>query len=592
MPRRKSLSDVARMVVDELVDPDQVGTPTTLDELLGAFAKGTRLCVVLADAHMTAIEEEMDVRPDMADTITAMELKEKAMALIGLPAAGQALIKHVILFQYSHERKVLDLSQVSSTTWHTLICAAADVQGDAQREIQFCEAVGVLTGQVRHGALGECLPQDGGEVGLQPRAEHLDNNNIWTLFAVLLQKGLLPGARACDGILPTDHSWKPTPADCIEGGSALLSGLHGRTDLNGQECRLIRWVDDAQRWAVELMHSGERVRVQPKNLSQTFAAYEGYAAGGVPLPRVPAANTGACWNCGVAPEDGATFLCCARCQRDKVVRVARYCSKACQVAAWSEHKQWHKQHAKGQALRVEHTKAHRIQPFVSLNFKEPWLQCVSRGNRAMHDGNFKCAAKEYQKAITLAPHEPMPYFELGVVYSSSGFPNMAGPAFVESMSLYSYGCQEWALAAASAIEAYTGVGSLQPDVRPQWMKSFQGLKENSLKIVDALVNGKAAPEASHHRYMGNGRVAKAKLNSNGTGHLEIADFKSRAWACRGAVLAKSNDRDELREAQQCYQNAADVLPADDPNRYMRVARAVQLRNVVAEFDAISIAAIK
>jgi tetratricopeptide (TPR) repeat protein len=198
----------------------------------------------------------------------------------------------------------------------------------------------------------------------------------------------------------------------------------------------------------------------------------------------------------------------------------------------------------------------------------------------MHDRDFKHAAKEYSKAIALAPHEPAAYFELGVAYGSSGLPQMAGPAFVESMGLYSHGCQEWAFAAASAIEAYTGLGHLAvtlPDTRPKWMKTFEGLKANSRKIIDALAHNKATHEASRTKYQGNGRVTKARLNN---ACLEIADFKSRAWACRGNVLASSNDMSDLREAQQCYQNAADVLPADDPNRYMRVARAVQLRNVL------------
>jgi hypothetical protein len=77
----------------------------------------------------------------------------------------------------------------------------------------------VLTGQVRHGALtGDA--EDGDEKG-RP-------DNVWVLFAVLLQKGLLPGARARDGVSPREASWKPMPADLIEGGSAVLSGLRGR----------------------------------------------------------------------------------------------------------------------------------------------------------------------------------------------------------------------------------------------------------------------------------------------------------------------------------------------------------------------------
>ena len=588
MPRF-TLSDMCRSMVDEMDNPDHVGTPTTLNELLDAFAIGTPLCVVLVDAHWTAIEKGLDARSD-AGKLTAMALGEDGMTRMGLPPAGQAVIKHAVFFQYypqgadqpaareqsddeeaQHRVGELKVRDYSSMTSHFVICAAADVQGDARRELHFCKAVGVLTGQVRHGMFtsdGPLLQSEDSHCRLQ----------IWSLIAVLLQKGLLPGVRACDGIRPHEHSWKPTPADYIEGGSAVLSGLQGRPELNGQECRLITWIEDAQRWAVELVKSGERVRVQPKNLSRTMAAYEGYGAGGAPLTRVPKAGTGECWHCGALPEDGETFPCCERCKRDKVIRVARYCSKACQAAAWPEHKQWHAQQAKGRALRVEHSEAHRTEPFVSLTFKEPWLQSMSLGNRAMHDSDFKRAAKEYSKAVTLAPHEPAPYFELGVAYSSSGLPQMAGPAFVQAMGLYSHGCQEWALAAASAIEAYTGMGNVAlPDVRPKWMKTFAGLKANSLKIVAALVHNKAAPEASRNKYMGNGRVTKATLNGT---TFEFADFKSRAWACRGAVLANSNDMSDLREAQRCYQNAADVLPADDPNRYMRVARAVQLRNVL------------
>eukprot|EP00966_Prymnesium_polylepis_P310809 7181089-Prymnesium_polylepis.1 len=58
-------------------------------------------------------------------------------------------------------------------------------------------------------------------------------------------------------------------------------------------------------------------------------------------------------------------------------------------------------------------------------------------------------------------------------------------------------------------------------------------------------------------------------------------MQSRAWGCRGTVLSISPDTADIEEAQRCFQKAADVLPSDDPNRYLRVSMAVHLRDALA-----------
>jgi hypothetical protein len=138
-----SLSAMCRSMVDGLENPDQVGTPATLDELLRAFAIGTPLCVVLVDAHWAAIEKELDVRRDIADKVTATELQENVMTMMGLPPEGQALINHALIFHHdaqdterhtqpaaSEQSNVEDAAHEeaavrSSMTCHMVVCAAA-----------------------------------------------------------------------------------------------------------------------------------------------------------------------------------------------------------------------------------------------------------------------------------------------------------------------------------------------------------------------------------------------------------------------------------------------------------------------------------
>ena len=52
-------------------------------------------------------------------------------------------------------------------------------------------------------------------------------------------------------------------------------------------------------------------------------------------------NYHCCSQCGAPPEPGRKLLCCARCV-DEGLDPHRYCSKKCQLASWSSHKQWHR----------------------------------------------------------------------------------------------------------------------------------------------------------------------------------------------------------------------------------------------------------
>lgn len=54
------------------------------------------------------------------------------------------------------------------------------------------------------------------------------------------------------------------------GCTASIDGLVGRADLNGQTAKLLHYVEDAGRWAVEV--KAERVRVKPANLTLVSAA--------------------------------------------------------------------------------------------------------------------------------------------------------------------------------------------------------------------------------------------------------------------------------------------------------------------------------
>lgn len=69
--------------------------------------------------------------------------------------------------------------------------------------------------------------------------------------------------------------WEPSDAVCID-------GLRARPDLNGQTGVLLRWMAEAERWGVEVVATGERVKVRPENLRRIGALpVAALAAGGV-----------------------------------------------------------------------------------------------------------------------------------------------------------------------------------------------------------------------------------------------------------------------------------------------------------------------
>ena len=48
---------------------------------------------------------------------------------------------------------------------------------------------------------------------------------------------------------------------------ARISGLNGRADLNGKEAEVLHFAEEAGRWAVHVLGTGEGVRVKPANLT-------------------------------------------------------------------------------------------------------------------------------------------------------------------------------------------------------------------------------------------------------------------------------------------------------------------------------------
>eukprot|EP00966_Prymnesium_polylepis_P202525 4691968-Prymnesium_polylepis.1 len=392
------MNEMTRELVSGLKDPNEIATPATLFELLEAFEAGARLCIVVAEANMNTINEQLDAWQE-PNAITAFEIKERGLSLFGLPPSGQVLLKHVVVFMYSRERKV---DQPGHSTCHMLVCAAPNVQGDAPRELQFCEAVCILALGVRPDATS-LVETDADE------SREVSDERYIALLAVLYQRRQLPGCIARDGVSKTWQTKQvvPVPADYIEGSKAHISGLLSRLDLNGKQCRLIKRCQNAERWAVEVTESGELVQVRPQNLSKFMRpTLTGAPALGPLSERL-------CSFCAADPGEDRTFKRCKRCIDEQVAIPARYCSTRCQQLAWPDHKSWHRQVMKNKQLRREYTAAHRTESFVSLNFKQPWLQHMSRGNRAMKDGDYNLAAKEYAKSAACAPQEPITHFELG-----------------------------------------------------------------------------------------------------------------------------------------------------------------------------------
>ena len=53
-----------------------------------------------------------------------------------------------------------------------------------------------------------------------------------------------------------------------KGDRAELLGLQSRSDLNGKQARILQWIEDKGRWAVQVDGSKELVRVKPDNLKK------------------------------------------------------------------------------------------------------------------------------------------------------------------------------------------------------------------------------------------------------------------------------------------------------------------------------------
>ena len=56
------------------------------------------------------------------------------------------------------------------------------------------------------------------------------------------------------------------------GASVNITGLTQRPDLNGRRGDVLRWMADAERWAVRVVDTGESVRVRTKNLAAALGA--------------------------------------------------------------------------------------------------------------------------------------------------------------------------------------------------------------------------------------------------------------------------------------------------------------------------------
>jgi len=100
--------------------------------------------------------------------------------------------------------------------------------------------------------------------------------------------------------------------------------------------------------------------------------------------------------------------------------------------------------------------------------------------------DWRRAARALCEAIALRPDEPMAYFNLGSVLSSSGHEAESAQRFLDAMGRFPVGSEPWAKATSSAFDMLTEK-ECDEAAKPEWWDD-EGLKALSVSVVEAAPN--------------------------------------------------------------------------------------------------------
>ena len=303
------------------------------------------------------------------------------------------------------------------------VFAAAGIRGSQVKEMQFCEALLVLTGFYGEGG--------GGDIST-------------TMLAGVFEPERLHLIPACINTYAVAISLAEGLPVFFETRSVLSSSLLSKSKENSPEKKVIppqaqRTIDNKMLcWGCGVESSKELKRCsrcitdeipvparfcstecQKVNWKQEHKLFHkkysltstGVAFGICQLSSAQAdANIKmACWGCGV--ESSKELSKCKLCVTEKVCDPARFCSKECQKKNWKRHKQAHQRRQKTQEARDKQEKIDK--PDRCVYVADPnwplWKQHFWVGEQCMKSWDCKGAVKNFKKAIKAAPDEPSPY---------------------------------------------------------------------------------------------------------------------------------------------------------------------------------------
>ena len=208
----------------------------------------------------------------------------------------------------------------------------------------------------------------------------------------------------------------PPPPPPALGATVRLHSLVGRPELNGKRGSVVGTLGATVRVSVKI-EGEEPIGIKPKNLTVVPAAGDHTADHSRRAP---------CAWCGATPEQkNVTALSlCARCRKDGLANVVRYCSAACQRSHWPVHKVEHEKIAEEMAKvsiapPTEEEKRKRAANEKAAEEGDEYAAHLTKGYQLVEAGRRREAAREFRKCVALDSGRPQGHYNLGSAYAAS-----------------------------------------------------------------------------------------------------------------------------------------------------------------------------
>lgn len=197
-------------------------------------------------------------------------------------------------------------------------------------------------------------------------------------------------------------------------------------------------------------------------------------------------------------------LKCTLCDERRIAEPAYYCDRACQKTHWPAHKAFHARLADEQSRSIEgRTADDLVGAAERMASADPRYSIIGQGDKARLEGDFRQAAKLYNKVIRMHPAYPVAYVGLGLAHMESRDYDKAVPQFMKAMELSDTGTDWapitiadvcWAQAASNLFVTLgqQGVGKRAAKMHApklDWYSDIQQIKRMAERAVAALPDG-------------------------------------------------------------------------------------------------------